>query len=304
MFRPFPYTTQSLPRRNGFTFVIRELGRQINSPKMFAGQSRVETITDVKFVDKNHVVVGHRDQKMLYLVEVDHERKQARVLDRLYLVFGYPRDVTLIHVAGKTIYLTFLTPFIGVVQIENNRLVKKGLYMMKDLRHGYHGVHRKDNLLYLAGAMSNPVLVLYNLDTNESQSFQLPGLEGINIKQTQLLDDYIVVSACDGHISDIDPNCTYDGYVGVYRKDTYEKVDLIHLPVSQMDDLRVDKGRIFFVRQGPEDYGQVLQYKLENEKLVKVKEYRVGQFPHGLDIYNDVIACTSMKDSAISFFPA
>lgn len=305
MYRPIQHTSRSAATPTGFTFYINELGPQRNSAKMFSGLSRVETLTDVKYVNRNLVVVGNRDQKMLYLIRVDHAKKRGEILDRLYLVMnGYPRDVTLFCVDGNMVYMTFLTPFIGVVAIENNRFVKKGLLLMKDIRHGYHGVTKVGNTLYLSGAMSEPKLVIYDMVANQSRTVQLPGLEGINIKQTQLLGDYIVVSACDGHISDTDPGCTYNGYVGVYRKDTYECVELMKLPGSQMDDLRADKGRIFFIRQGNEPYGQVLQYRLENEKLVKVNEYRVGQFPHGMDILDDIIVCTSMKDSSITFFPA
>lgn len=304
MFRPLPYTSKSVPTSNGFMFFLHELKDPKNTAKMFSGNSRIETLTDVKYVDDRRIVVGHRDQKMLYLIEVDRVAKQARVLDRLHLVFGYPRNVTLLCVDGHTIYLSFLTPFVGVVQIEGNRLVKKGLFMMEDLRHGYHGITKKNNVLYLAGAMTDPKLVLFDMAINQTTDVLLPGLEGNYIKQTQLMGDYLVATACDGLISDSNPEYRHNGYVGIFKADTYECVDIVSLPSSQLDDIRVYGDRIFFIRQGAEPYGQVLQYALQDGKLVQVKEYRVGQFPHGLDIRNGIIACTSMKDSSIAFFPA
>jgi hypothetical protein len=299
------YETEIVSNETGFVLFVRELGKQLNTSKMFAGQHRVETLTDVKYVNSNLIVVGHRDQKLLYLIQIDRAQKRAQVIDRLYLMFqGQPRNVTLFCIEGNTIYLTFLTRYIGVVAIENNRLVKKGMLLMPDPVQEYHGVNKVGDIMYLTGAMINPKLVVYNMRTQESKVIQLPGLEGVNIKQSQLLGDYIVVSAASGHISDDNLYHNYDGYIGVYRKDTYEKVDLVKLPTSQMDDIRVYKDSIFCIRQGSDDYGQALQYKLENEKLVRVKEYRVGRFPHGIDIRDGIVACTSMKDSSIAFFPA
>ena len=300
----YGYKTQTLATPRGFEFVIHEKSPQKNSTKLFAGRFRVETITDVKFVNDTTLVAGNRDQKLLYLLRVDLQKKTCSIIDRVVLKFDgkNPMPVTLICVDGNRLYTTFINNKIGVVDIVGDKLVLRGMYSLGNVLHSFHGMTIHNDKVYYSSSQEQPGLVILDKPTNVATHVLLPGMEEIHLKQTRVLGEYLVANGTTGSISDQDLYSTYDGYVGVFKRDTLECVDLLHLPGSQMDDICIYENHIYFIRQGSEPYGQVFKYSIQDGKLVKEHEYRVGQFPHGLDIRNGWMACSSMKNESIQFF--
>jgi hypothetical protein len=60
--------------------------------------------------------------------------------------------------------------------------------------------------------------------------------------------------------------------------------------------------KLLVSHQGAESYGKILEFSYENMKLTKLDEKQVYGFPHGIDIRNDILACTSMSNSSVCLF--
>lgn len=295
-------------------FVIEE-ANVYNRPNFwFAGNSRYETTTDVKFVNNTTLVVANRMAAVLHLVEFDIGAQTFKILDRIRLEYqgpvtltskgfrksSYPKLVDLINVKGNRIYYVSLDNDIGIVDIVNRKFVKRNLLTVNDevYIHGIEFHPSKPHIAYLSGALYNPKLLILDMDTMAKQTVILPGLEGRLIKSTRFLDEtHIVVSAGEGLISTTDKNKSYNGYLAVYSLPDFKCLDLITIKVAQTDDVAVYNGFIYSMLQGATE-AKVCKYKFDG-KLQKLEEIGVGGFPHGIDARNGILAVTSMSRSSV-----
>ena len=280
----------------------------------FAGNSRYETTTDVKFVNDTTLVVANRMAAVFHLVEFDIESQTFNILDRIRLTYerpvtltskgfkktSYPKHVDLINVKGNRVYYVSLDNDIGIVDIVNRKFVKRDIITVKDevYIHGIEFHPSKSNVAYLSGALYKPKLLVLDMNSGNKQTVVLPGLEGRLIKSTRFLDEnHIVVSAGAGLISTTEKNKSYDGYIAVYSLPDFECLDLITIKVAQTDDIAVYNGFIYSMLQGATE-AKVCKYKFDG-KLQKLEEIVVGGFPHGIDARNGILAVTSMSRSSI-----
>jgi hypothetical protein len=300
--------------------VISEPNSNNTKERWFAGHSRYDTMTDVKFFDDTTFVLSNRMAAVLHLVEFNLSTGSFTILDRLLLRYEGPRVLTPrgftklsytklvdhINIRGNRIYYVSLDNTIGIVDIINRKFVKRGLLTVNDNVY-FHGIdfHSSNpNLAYLSGALHNPKIVLLDMKTMAFQSIVLPGLEGRLIKATRFLDEkHLVAIAGGGRISSSEHEKTrsYDGYIGVYSLPDFKCLDLVTLNVAQSDDVAVHNGFIYAIMQG-EHAAIVLKYKFEESKLKKLDDFVVGGFPHGIDIRNGILAVTSMSKSSVQLF--
>ena len=295
-------------------FVIEE-PNVYNRPNFwFAGNSRYETTTDVKFVNDNTLVVANRMAAVLHLVEFDIQAKTFKILDRIRLEYegpvtltskgfrksSYPKHVDLINVRGNRVYYVSLDSDIGIVDIVNRKFVKRNIITVKDdvYIHGIEFHPSKSNIAYLSGALYKPKLLILDMVTMAKQSVILPGLEGRLVKSARFLDDkHLVVSGGGGLISTTDKNKSYDGYLAVYSLPDFKCLDLVTIELAQTDDVAVYNGFIYSMLQGVTE-AKVCKYAFDG-KLQKLEEIVVGGFPHGIDARNGILAVTSMSRSSV-----
>jgi hypothetical protein len=300
--------------------VISEPNSNNTKERWFAGHSRYDTMTDVKFFDDTTLVLSNRMAAVLYLVKFDLSTSSFKILDRLLLAregptvltpegfkkVSSPKLVDHINIQNNRIYYVSLDNTIGIVDIINLKFVKRGLLTVNDKVY-FHGIdfHSSNpNLAYLSGALHKPKLVLLNMTTMAVQSIILPGLEGRVIKATRFLDKkHLIVIAGGGRISSSEDQKTrsYDGYIGVYSLPGFKCLDLVTLSIAQSDDVAVHNGFIYAITQG-QYAATVLKYKFEDSKLKKLDDFVVGGFPHGIDIRNGILAVTSMSKSSVQLF--
>jgi hypothetical protein len=295
-------------------FVIEE-ANVYNRPNFwFAGNSRYETTTDVKFVNDTTLVVANRMAAVLHLVEFNIEAQTFKILDRIRLTYEGPLSLTskgfrktsfyklvdLINVKGNRIHYVSLDNDIGIVDIVNRKFVKRDLLKVKDevYIHGIEFHPSNPNIAYLSGALSKPKLVILDMTTMAKQTVILPGLERRLIKSTRFLDEkHLVVSAGEGLISTTEKNKSYDGYLAVYSLPDFKCLDLITIKIAQTDDVAVYNGFIYSMLQGATE-AKVCKYKFDG-KLQLIEEIVVGGFPHGIDVRNGILAVTSMSRSSV-----
>jgi hypothetical protein len=123
------------------------------------------------------------------------------------------------------------------------------------------------------------------------------------LKQCTFLDkEHIAVIGSPSTIRKFDHDTTYHSYIGIYNIHKFECIDVLEIPVSQVDDIMIYNNKLLVSHQGAESYGKLLSFGYENMKLVKLDEKQVYGFPHGFDIRNKLMACTSMSNSSVSLF--
>lgn len=295
--------------------IVIEEPNVYNRPNFwFAGNSRYETTTDVKFLNDTTLVVANRMAAVLHLVEFDLDSQTFKILDRLSLTYegpvtltskgfkksSYPKHLDLMNVKGNRIHYVSLDNDIGIVDIVNRKFVKRNLLTVADqvYIHGLEFHPSKPNIAYLAGALYKPKLLILDMTTMKKQTVILPGLEGRLIKSVRFLDEnHLVVSGGGGLISTTDKNKSYDGYLALYSLPDFKCLDLITIEIAQTDDVAVYNGFIYSMLQGATE-AKVCKYKFDG-KLQKLEEIVVGGFPHGIDARNGLLAVTSMSRSSV-----
>jgi hypothetical protein len=285
--------------------------------KYFGNVGRLESITDVKFLNETTLIVANRLAAVMYYVEFDLGTKTFKVLDRLSLTYlkpsmefkngrlqrtTFPDLVDLMTIKGNSIYYVSLESTIGRVDIVNKKLIKRDLVVIRG-DNAFHGIifhPLQPDVIYLSSAISYRKLVVLNSATSQKIDIVLPGLEGCLIKDTQFLPDgRLVVSASNGGISALEyEKRVYDGFVGLYTPD-FKRLDLIKIPSIQNDGVAVYNNVVYLTAQGATGDGKVLKYSVVGNTLEPNGEIAVGGFPHGIDIRNGLIAVTSMSDSSV-----
>jgi len=295
-------------------FIITGPNTYNRTPHWFAGNSRYETTTDVKFVNDTTLVVANRMAAILYLVEFNIEAQTFKILDRVSLTYEgpvtltskgfqksrYPKFPDLLTIVNNTIYVATLDNTISKIQIANMKFTKPTLFTFND-NGFYHGItihptHK--NVAYLSSALTSPKLVIADLSTGKTQDIILPKFEGKVVRQTRFLDETHIVSTCGGSlISSTDHNKVYDSCVGVFILPSFKCLDLVEFPSTHIDDICVHDGVIYITNQGATK-AKVCKYKFDG-KLQLIEEIVVGGFPHGIDARNGILAVTSMSRSSV-----
>ena len=297
-------------------FVISEPNIYNRPPHWFAGNSRYETMTDVKFVDDTTLVTANRMATVLYLVEFNLPNKSFTILDTIKTVydggmtfgpFGYkkspqvPKFPDLLTVKDQIVYIAYLDNTIGIVRIHNKKFVEKRIRVLKNTGF-YHGItiHPSQNsIVYLSSAMTSPKLVIADLSSGHTQDIILPGFKGKPLRQTRFIDETHIISVCgDSLISASDHNKVYDSYIGVFIVPSFVCLDTLKFPKTHSDDICVNNGIIYITGQSA-DGPKVFKYTFDGSKLQKIGEIEVEMFPHGIDVRNGILAVTSYAKSSV-----
>ena len=302
--------------------VIQEPNIYNITPKYFGNEGRLETVTDVKFLDDKTLIIANRLAAMMYYVEFDLETKTFNILDRISLTYTLPGvefengtnqkrsladHIDWMPIKGNSEYYVSLEFSIGQVDIVNKKLIKRGLIAVqgKNAFHAitFHPVH--EHMIYLSSAMFAPTrkLVVYNSLTTEKKDIILPGLEGCLIKDTKFLEDgRLVISGSNGMVAVKLNKKVYTGFIGLYSPD-FKCIHLVKIPDIQNDGVSVKNDTIYLTTQGPSGGGKVMKYKVVENKLEFDGEIEIGGFPHGIDVRNNLLAVTSMSRSSVHLIP-
>lgn len=273
--------------------------------KWFRGISRYDTMTDVKFINKNTLIAANRECGKFYVVKFSLNPTSVNVVFTIDAIFnGIRKNTDLFTIDGNMIYFVSLDNTIGSLKFKNDTLILKDLITIPG-RYLFHGItlypDNKD-IVYLA-SIYNPKLVMYNMKTKTIlNEISLPKMETFLIKDIKFVDkNTIAVSGNNGGISIVNKNQTYNSGIGLYNATTFELFNFIELSNSHTDGLCFDGTYVYITCQGDSDEN-ILKFKVEANKLIQVKGYSLPKFPHGIDATNGIVACTTYSNSSICVF--
>jgi len=195
-------------------------------------QKRIATVTDVKFLSDNKLIVAHRAAAKLYLVQINNNTYE--IIDSILLqidsIYFHP---DLISIQNNRIYMTAYTNMSCIVDIIDNKLNIVKL-MKIDEYVQYHGCLVMNNLIYYGGVKSkdkNTPLTIYNYDTNQFVNIKLN--HNKRIKTIQVVNNNILLGV-DDKVSDA---TIFDSWIMYFKLQNNKLflLDSIHIKNSQID---------------------------------------------------------------------
>ena len=263
----------------------------------FGKQKRIATVTDVKFISDNKLIVAHRAAAKLYLVQINNNTYE--IIDSIILkidsTYFHP---DLISIQNNRIYMTAYTNNVCMVDIIDNKLnIVKVIKIHEYLQ--YHGCFCKNNVIYLGAVKdknNNIPLTIYNCETNQFVNIKLN--YNRRIKTINVINNNILLGL-DGKISN---DRIFDSWIMYYKLHNNKLLllDSIHIKNAQIDGSAIYNNH-FFITLHSEIYkcGHIYIGSINDTKLTFIKKVQCNDFPHGMDIYNNKLAYTSYANSSV-----
>jgi len=254
-----------------------------NQPVHFFGnKSRYDTLTDVVFLSDTKLVCADRQDKMLYLININYENKSFNILHRIQV----PYNPDLMDIVNNTIYIVNLNSYITVCEIINNtlRFVKT---MMLDNEFQYHGICPNPfikNQLSLTSTRKHNVLTILNIDTKSRNNYIIPRLENKFLKDAVFVDrNHLIILGSDNGPKT--GTLSYNSYIHLYEYNSgiFTFIDGLTYQNCHVDSVVFHNGKYYVTAQLNEK-GYILNGSIEDKYLIPAKDIETVDFPHGLAI--------------------
>lgn len=260
-------------------------------------KKRLATVTDVKFIDDDTIVVAHRAAAALFLIKLVDNRFE--VIDKIRLRLWWRGEGRFFHpdliaVNGSRIYMTEYTARVLVVDIIDNkfRVVKHSCCGSIP----FHGCF-SDNQRLMLGAVEGLQVSVLNSELGLECSLHVESEEpDVRIK-TVGVQDGIFFLGLDRHLGGVST-----GWFNAYQLVGNQLV-LIHSLI--FEDTQIDghvfNGQYHFVAMEPGgwDAGCIAVIAFDGTVLDVKERIKYESFPHGLDIRGDTLIYSSYANSSV-----
>ena len=271
----------------------------------FGDQKRVATVTDVKFLEKDRLVVAHRAAAKIYLVDISQET--PRVVDSLRLRYrGRFRrryfHPDLIALDGASLYISAYKNRYAKVRIHEDRLELESVRAVGGDK--YHGCAVKGDVLLLGGVSTSQITRVSKVDASVS-SLEVEMKEPVRIKMISAEDEFYFLSLDRRVGTTKKPGCSGDAWFSQYRLvgERLVEVDSVFFEGCQIDGAVSSHGMHFVsLQDSVEGCGYVVTLKV-GDRLEVVKKTRCDDFPHGLDVHDQTLAYSSYSTSSVHIRP-
>jgi|GEM_PF-3102129 len=278
----------------------------------FNNDKRVATVTDVKFISSDLLVIAHREAAKLYLVKLsgsDYEIIREKPIRITWLPsqnrFFHP---DLIAVKDNLIYMTDYSNRCAVFKLEGDKF-----FFTNELKvggHRYHGCYLENDSLLL-GSVSDGIVQIIDIKTHCTSQIQFDSQSApinernVRIKTIGKHEDYLVLGLDKRKGKPGRPNNGGDSWVGLFERNDHllKCVSIIKFENSQLDGHTTNMGYHFFTTyDGHRKKGVIQIIKEENAELKVVHSIVCKSFPHGIDILDGKIAYTSYKECSVNVY--
>lgn len=254
--------------------------------RVFGNKSRYDTLTDVVFLSDNRVVCADRQDKLLYLIDIDYTLSTSKIIHSIET----PYNVDLMTNIGNTIYLANLNNYLTVCEVRNGRLtfIRNITLASEFLYHGLCINPNNQNELFLTSTRKHNLLTILNLRGNTYKHYTIPRLENSFLKDVVFVDDkrVLIVATDNGPKPALDvSSITYKSYVNLYTysSDKFTFIDGITYDNCHVDAVEFRNG-IYYVTAQMNDNGVILRGHIEDNFLIPLSDISTADFPHGLAV--------------------
>jgi hypothetical protein len=290
------------PGRFGFPF------------RIIGNAGRYDTISDCEFLDTNRIVCVDRQMAQLYLLSIDDDLTNYRILDSQTVICNrVPQHFELIsirtdHVTGTiTLYSISYRNTLFSCNIVNNKFCNFQTTIIRP-DEKYHGVlaFGADNV-YLTN-MTHPSITIYNVKSGITRTIVCSG--GTRMKDVAILDaDHMVAISSDSGPTNgtlnpdgtVSPYCTpYDSHALIYNRHTAQLMARYTFPNTQIDGCIYVAPFCFVTCNDADGNGYIWRSTIDSSyQFTEVKTFPCAGFPHGLALRGDRFAYTSYSESAL-----
>lgn len=265
---------------------------------------RYPSMTDVKFIDDNHIVAAHRYGCKVYIIRIEPDAS-FKIIDTITLSRnGKPYQTEAFALLNNTIYMLSFTNIMTLIDISSDyRLAQRASIALDRDNIPFHGIAIKMNIIYTTPSkksMGTEYILAYNTLNGQLSKVATLG-DNIRVKGLCFLPNDLVVVIVNYKTTTcmIEKGHTFNGSIRLYTFD-FKLLDSIEVPLTHFDCV-VAKGYTFYATGADVEKGYIYKGGVEEKKIVSLQTYQTHDFPHGIDIRNDTIAYTSYTTSGIHF---
>jgi hypothetical protein len=266
-------------------------------------KKRIATVSDIKFFTDTKLIIAHRAAAKLYLAEYSIDNK-LNVLSTLELNFNnYFFHPDLFDIYDNKIYLTDYTNIICIVEIKNDAL----FYVKSIVLHEYvkyHGIYCNKEIVFVGGVRNkdkNTILTVYNSSNDEIKHIKTNLDRRIKSISSYGKDKLIL---CVDFFADYKNNLV-DSSIMLYslENDKLLLLDFLNLNNYQLDGMAFNNNHFFVTANSIDDEcSYIIVGNVDKQKKLNlIKKVHCHDFPHGIDIRNNLLAYTSYAKSSVTF---
>lgn len=264
----------------------------------FNGQKRIATVTDVKFVSDNILVVAHRAAAKLYLIELKNDA--VNILDTIRLEFSiwgqkfFHPDLIVLH--KGSIYMSEYSNRCCIVDIIDNKLIFNNVLQFGGPKS--HGLCSKGNSVLFGSVKLGKIIKFDDIARQFS------------VIDTDVTERRIKTVGMDGNnfVLGLDKPIRRggDSWFNLYEFIDNKLLELnsVKFVNTQIDGHISHKGFHFItMHDGDTKSGVIVILKVNNNEINIVRKIKCENFPHGLDICNDKLIYCCYENSSIISHP-
>lgn len=274
-------------------------------------KSRLPSVTDVKFINKNLLVVAHRYAYKLYLIKIDYDNKSYEILDTFIT-----KEENKIHfcesfeMKENRIYLIFFSNILWILDIINDKFVLYKNLFLKNYN-TYHGIKIHQHAIYLSPSnmkMSGFKDNLLKIDLNNNYAISYMPIGDIKnhyrIKDILFVNENLILCIIiyKTNIPLAIKNQIFNGAFMLFTFPEFKLLDKVEYNCVHFDRVILSKDKDSFYVTGQNEKCGII-YKgmvnIEDKKINMLKEFEVDDFPHGLDICEKLFSYTSYGSNSL-----
>ncbi len=271
--------------------------------------SRFPSVTDIKFLNKNLIVVAHRFACKLYLMEINYEKNTYTIIDTFITkdVNGY-HCCESFEIKNNKLYLIFFSNVLWIFDIFHNKFILHKKLFLKN-NNTYHGIKIYNDFLYLTpsnmlinNSFQDNILKI-NIHSHSIEMLPLGNIENnYRIKDIAFINDnyIILIILYKTNIALKIKNQFIHGMIALFSYPTLQLLDKIDYKQIHFDRI-IYRNNYFYITGQNETSGIIYKgcVDINNQKILNIKEINVFDFPHGLDIYDGLFAYTSYGNESL-----
>ncbi|MYM62833.1 hypothetical protein [Pseudomaricurvus sp. HS19] len=269
----------------------------------FYEKKRLSSLTDVKFIRDDTLLVAHRAAARLYLVDIS--QTNHRIISELEIAdpgskrgFLHP-DLMTMH--RDSIYISSFTDRVAKVRIHGNQLILEEVKSLSADR--YHGCYADQETLLL-GPIHTDQIPCIDYTSGKTEYLTYNNFGERRIKTLGRHEElYVTGQDIKWHKGE-----TGYSYFSLYERAAnalllLDEASFIHTQTDGHVYVR-DKGvHLITLQDGADNCGYIVSFGVENRKLKLIRKTKVADFPHGIDVCGDRVAYTLYSTSSVVLAP-
>ena len=289
---------------------------ETDKPMLYYGdETRYSSMTSVALITNKLLACASYCMSQLYLVEFDLPTQTSTILETLDTVAG-PSDLLVFREKNgnhELITSDFENSSISLYEIIGSKLCYRKT-ISNTACGPCHGIsyypYDDDVIVFTTSGTKNPLCGVYAINTNNSQIFFGLINEGWLGKDVTFVNENIMVALFCNSAPNPMIKRYYDSKIVVYQVDLKgnRSLKLTELVIKRHhgDSCKYKGGKLYVTLQNADTQtGKVLVLDVDNitGMLTQVTELQNYSFPHGVDVYNNMIAVSEYGTSTIDIRP-